>query len=274
MLIVAAWGLSRYRSVKYFHTTNERVFFVSLDIGVLFFQSEDTSMWSFRPKGWVVLDPIRSDRWLPHCAYYGQPDALPSVSVLVPLWCVLLPLALLTAFLTYRDRQWPAAQDQSREAEPAAKFSTARANDAEDRAKEHRRDRHRVGRPAKRSRLPRGLSFAAAALAYIQVLILLATRGAAVVEAITELDPISEYVWSSTDDTPGVLLIGLLVAYFGLVIFLPYLPARWIYMRLRWKRVRFEALHCRNCGYNLTGNVTGVCSECGEAAPDPADRQV
>jgi hypothetical protein len=22
--------------------------------------------------------------------------------------------------------------------------------------------------------------------------------------------------------------------------------------------------HCRNCGYNLTGNVSGVCPECGE----------
>ena len=22
--------------------------------------------------------------------------------------------------------------------------------------------------------------------------------------------------------------------------------------------------HCRNCGYNLTGNVSGICPECGE----------
>ena len=22
--------------------------------------------------------------------------------------------------------------------------------------------------------------------------------------------------------------------------------------------------HCENCGYNLTGNVSGVCPECGE----------
>jgi hypothetical protein len=25
---------------------------------------------------------------------------------------------------------------------------------------------------------------------------------------------------------------------------------------------------CPNCGYNLTGNVSGVCSECGRAVPD------
>ena len=24
------------------------------------------------------------------------------------------------------------------------------------------------------------------------------------------------------------------------------------------------ALHCKHCGYNLTGNVSGVCLECGE----------
>jgi rubrerythrin len=24
--------------------------------------------------------------------------------------------------------------------------------------------------------------------------------------------------------------------------------------------------HCQKCGYNLTGNVSGVCPECGEKA--------
>lgn len=30
--------------------------------------------------------------------------------------------------------------------------------------------------------------------------------------------------------------------------------------------------HCRTCGYNLTGNVTGVCSECGAAASGTTPR--
>ncbi|MBN1512041.1 MAG: hypothetical protein JXB13_08500 [Phycisphaerae bacterium] len=31
--------------------------------------------------------------------------------------------------------------------------------------------------------------------------------------------------------------------------------------------------HCRNCGYNLTGNVSGVCPECGEATGEvPGDQ--
>jgi len=25
--------------------------------------------------------------------------------------------------------------------------------------------------------------------------------------------------------------------------------------------------HCQSCGYNLTGNVSGICSECGQAIP-------
>lgn len=35
---------------------------------------------------------------------------------------------------------------------------------------------------------------------------------------------------------------------------------------LWWRdRRRFPAGHCWKCGYNLTGNVSGVCSECGSA---------
>lgn len=30
------------------------------------------------------------------------------------------------------------------------------------------------------------------------------------------------------------------------------------------RRRRIPPGHCQNCGYNLTGNVSGVCPECGE----------
>ncbi len=37
-------------------------------------------------------------------------------------------------------------------------------------------------------------------------------------------------------------------------------------------RRRFPPGHCPRCGYDLTGNVSGVCPECGAAAPGrPAD---
>lgn len=41
-------------------------------------------------------------------------------------------------------------------------------------------------------------------------------------------------------------------------------------------RVEFPHGHCRKCGYNLTGNTSGICPECGEHVPaglaDPISR--
>ena len=40
------------------------------------------------------------------------------------------------------------------------------------------------------------------------------------------------------------------------------IPTAFLWWRDR--RRRIPPGHCRKCGYNLTGNVSGVCSECGE----------
>ncbi|MGD8452221.1 MAG: hypothetical protein PVJ57_10420 [Phycisphaerae bacterium] len=52
--------------------------------------------------------------------------------------------------------------------------------------------------------------------------------------------------------------------------------AAWLTLRrlhLAWRRrraPRFAPGHCRECGYDLTGNVTGVCPECGkQSASEP-----
>lgn len=34
-------------------------------------------------------------------------------------------------------------------------------------------------------------------------------------------------------------------------------------------RSRYPSGHCQSCGYNLTGNVTGRCPECGHSTADP-----
>jgi hypothetical protein len=39
-------------------------------------------------------------------------------------------------------------------------------------------------------------------------------------------------------------------------------------LRRRHRRRRWTG-HCASCGYNLTGNVSGVCPECGEKGSDP-----
>jgi len=37
---------------------------------------------------------------------------------------------------------------------------------------------------------------------------------------------------------------------------------------LWWSDRQFPEGHCQNCGYSLTGNVSGRCPECGEPHPD------
>ena len=38
----------------------------------------------------------------------------------------------------------------------------------------------------------------------------------------------------------------------------------WMPVFFAWRRLRRPVPgHCRKCGYDLTGNVSGVCSECG-----------
>jgi len=52
-----------------------------------------------------------------------------------------------------------------------------------------------------------------------------------------------EYVWG--------FVLGMFITTGGWIII------AWI------TRPRISPGHCRECGYDLTGNVTGVCSECG-----------
>jgi hypothetical protein len=42
-----------------------------------------------------------------------------------------------------------------------------------------------------------------------------------------------------------------------------YIFSRAMYTRLQWKLVKVEHRYCIVCGYDLNGNVSGVCSECG-----------
>lgn len=56
-------------------------------------------------------------------------------------------------------------------------------------------------------------------------------------------------------------MVSLAVTTF-VVLFVPYLPARYVHYKLRWRRLE-DANLCGACGYDLTGNVSGRCPECG-----------
>ncbi len=65
--------------------------------------------------------------------------------------------------------------------------------------------------------------------------------------------------------TPGYsrisLPIGLILAFL-----LPLTLIVWfdvIESKLPWLKSRHPPGHCQSCGYNLTGNVSGICPECG-----------
>jgi hypothetical protein len=58
-----------------------------------------------------------------------------------------------------------------------------------------------------------------------------------------------------------------------LMAFLPTMPAcSWVvaWVLKRTPQPVFDPMKCRECGYNLTGNVSGVCPECGTGIEDGA----
>ena len=58
---------------------------------------------------------------------------------------------------------------------------------------------------------------------------------------------------------------SLIVPYWSLVAATAALPAARLALRIR-RRRRTAPGHCPACGYNLTGNTSGVCPECGTIA--------
>ena len=51
-----------------------------------------------------------------------------------------------------------------------------------------------------------------------------------------------------------------------LVFIMPLVAAWTLYQCVRSWRARHAMRACRTCGYDLTGNVSGVCPECGAVA--------
>jgi hypothetical protein len=60
------------------------------------------------------------------------------------------------------------------------------------------------------------------------------------------------------------------VPYWFLGLFFATLPCIWLRSTLR-RGSRWRNWCCKSCGYDLTGNVSGICPECGTPVPKTTD---
>ena len=72
---------------------------------------------------------------------------------------------------------------------------------------------------------------------------------------------------SPPGDTQYAFMFMLMFPFWAVVLLTAVLPALWVILwrRRRAVRRRAQAGLCGKCGYDLTGNTTGVCPECGTA---------
>lgn len=63
------------------------------------------------------------------------------------------------------------------------------------------------------------------------------------------------------DDPTAAGYFGLVIPSWSLILLFALLPALWLY-RWRIHPIRLPG-QCRRCGYDLTGNTSGTCPECG-----------
>ena len=75
----------------------------------------------------------------------------------------------------------------------------------------------------------------------------------------------SDPLQDSVDDySAGRVVFGVLIpVFFGMLL------GGCVYDLIKSYRRRFPAGHCQRCGYDLTGNVSGVCPECGSEVKQP-----
>lgn len=68
------------------------------------------------------------------------------------------------------------------------------------------------------------------------------------------------------EDEARVLSILQMVAVV-LILGTPAFGYVWSRLYMRWHDKRHPPDHCQKCGYDLTGNISGTCPECGTDAP-------
>ena len=85
------------------------------------------------------------------------------------------------------------------------------------------------------------------------------------------LEAVAERIWEPNYVACLGIIVGSERAALGVLVLIDavaaYVLGRSAFTRLRWRMVWRAAPYCDGCGYDLTGNVSGVCPECGLAVP-------
>ncbi len=75
---------------------------------------------------------------------------------------------------------------------------------------------------------------------------------------------VTDGLFTAAEEQPGLDPVANAVAAIGLVQFIVFICLDIRARVCRWRRIRWlEENRCITCGYDLTGNGTGRCSECG-----------
>lgn len=70
--------------------------------------------------------------------------------------------------------------------------------------------------------------------------------------------------WEASAEGPSFEMpIWVLTAFFGVPALVRFFPAERVYHRIRRRISRHRPGICPTCSYDLTGNASGVCPECG-----------
>lgn len=109
-------------------------------------------------------------------------------------------------------------------------------------------------------------ALALAGVVFLPVCVILTAFARAVVIVVVDALPPGVNLGPAWD----VLLLSAMV---GVPMLLAYFPARVVYQSVRWIALdNSTGRWCGYCGYDLTGNVSGACPECGKQVVERTGR--
>ncbi|UCG32128.1 MAG: hypothetical protein JSU68_10725 [Phycisphaerales bacterium] len=120
--------------------------------------------------------------------------------------------------------------------------------------------RDRLAENTRRERFSVATAWAGAVLAYPVLLVVAAIflRGLLIIILAA-----GSYFLDRPDRVGISVMVAAVVVAAYILSKMIYMLSKTIYTGLRWRTIEHDGHHCGDCGYDLTGNVSGICPECG-----------